>query len=231
LTALPGLGSVPLASHLRQEDLLRVYALVPAAGRGTRFGGAKLLAKWNERELLGHVLLALGGARAAGLVSNTIVVHAPEDEAVRSLIIDYHAHPVAARSALGELSDTLRAGIEAVSSRETGLEPSALLICLGDQPLLRIEVIRALVEAWRTSGLPAVRPAYRDSPGEPGHPLLLDRSLWRLAAELRGESGLAPVLAARGIAIRSIPVGGRNPDVDTREDLSALDAREDAAQL
>lgn len=210
---------------------MRVYALVPAAGRGERFGGAKLLAKWRGRELLGHVLLKLSGARAAGLLVHTIVVHRPEDTAVRDLAVEYRTYPVATQSAGGELSDSLRAGMDAISSRGTRHEPSALLICLGDQPLLRLEVIRELITAWRGGEVPAVRPSYRDSPGEPGHPLLIDRSLWSFSGDLRGESGLAPVLARRGIGVKTITVGGRNPDVDTPEDLSALEDLPAAASL
>ena len=39
------------------------------------------------------------------------------------------------------------------------------------------------------------------------------------------ESGLGPVLARRGIGVKTITVGGRNPDVDTPEDLNALEER------
>jgi len=222
LTRSTGLGSVPLDASISGRFPLRVYALVPAAGRGERFGGAKLLAKWRDRELLGHVLVKLGGARAAGLLINTIVMHRPEDEAVRSLAVEYRAYPVAMRASGGDLSDTLRAGIEVVAGREGRHDTTALLICLGDQPLLRIEVIRALIDGWK-SGSPALRPAYRDAPGTPGHPLLLDRSLWAHASEMRGDSGFGPVLARRGVAIRSISVGGSNPDVDTLEQLSQLE--------
>lgn len=169
------------------------------------------------------MLLKLGGARAAGLLVHTVVVHRPEDEAIRSLAAEYRAYPVAARSADGELSDTLRAGIEVIANRESRQDATAVLICLGDQPLLRLEVIRALIEGWRGSGVQAVRPSYRESPGEPGHPLLVDRSLWGYAAEMRGESGFGPVLERRGIGVRTIQVGGRNPDVDTPDDLNTLE--------
>src|SRR6185436_19463285 len=177
----------------------------------------KLLAKWRGRELLGHVLLKLGGARAAGLLANVIVVHRPEDEVIRAMAHEYRASAVATRRSDGELSDSLRTGIEAISSQSDRNEPSALLICMGDQPLIRLEVIRELITSWRGGEVAALRPSYRDSPGEPGHPLLIDRSLWSFAGDLRGESGLGPVLARRGIGVKNILVGGRNPDVDTRE--------------
>ena len=168
------------------------------------------------------MLVKLGGARAAGLLVNTIVMHRPDDDAIRNLAAEYRAYPVALRGSDGELSDTLRAGVDAIAARESRHEQSALLICLGDQPLLRLEVIRALIDGWKHGAL-AVRPAYRDAPDTPGHPLLIDSSLWHYATEMRGDHGLAPVLTRRGVPIRGIPVGGSNPDVDTLEHLSQLE--------
>lgn len=203
--------------------------MVPAAGRGERFGGEKLLARWQDRELLGHVLLKLGGARAAGLLGATVVVHRPEDEAVRALAAQYRCHAEAMRVNDGDLSMTLRTGIESVKSRGSADSQQAVIICLGDQPMLRIDVIKAMVETWARIGAVAVRPAYRDAPDQPGHPLLLDQSLWHLVNELRGDSGFEPLLAARRITVRTIPVAGSNPDVDTPDDLKQLDHEARAA--
>jgi CTP:molybdopterin cytidylyltransferase MocA len=197
--------------------------LVPAAGRSKRFGGDKLLARWHGRELLGHVLLKLGGARAAGLLGATVVVHRLGDDAVRALAAEYRCHAEEMRVKDGDLSMTLRTGIDSVRSRGSADSHQAILICLGDQPMLRLDVIKAMIETWAGGGVMAVRPAYRDAPGEPGHPLLVDQSLWHLADEMRGDTGFAPVLARHGIGVRTIPVAGKNPDVDTPEDLQHLD--------
>jgi len=174
------------------------------------------------------VLVQLAHARAAGLVAGTIVVHRPEDDAVRALATEYRCHPVETRVSDGELSWSLRTGIDAITGRGSPREDEALLICLADQPLLRLDVIRALVEAWSRSGVKAVRPSYREAPGEPGHPLLIDRSLWSLGVEMRGEAGFAPVLERHAISVRAISVAGDNPDVDTPEDLKALDQQKRA---
>jgi CTP:molybdopterin cytidylyltransferase MocA len=156
------------------------------------------------------------------LIAGVVVVHRPDDDAVRDLATEYRAYPVPVRDPDGELSQTIQTGIEAIVRRGPAHPPEALMICLADQPLLRLDVIQALVDAWGGGRSPAVRPAYRDSPGEPGHPLLLDRSLWHLASDMRGESGFAPVLQGRGITVRTVSVGGSNPDVDTPEDLHGL---------
>jgi CTP:molybdopterin cytidylyltransferase MocA len=89
--------------------------------------------------------------------------------------------------------------------------------------MIRLDVIHALLDAWAHGNALAARPAYRESPGEPGLPMVIDRSLWRLSHELRGDYGFAPVLASHGIQVRAISVGGRNPDVDTPDDLAALE--------
>lgn len=203
--------------------------MVPAAGRGERFGGEKLLAKWHDREILGHVLLKLGGARAAGLLGATVVVHRPGDDAVRALAGEYRCHAEAMRVQDGDLSMSLRTGLDSVKSRGSSDSQQAVLICLGDQPMLRLDVIKAMIETWARGGVMAVRPSYRDAPDQPGHPLLVDRSLWHLADEMRGDTGFAPVLARYRINVRTIPVAGTNPDVDTLDDLKLLDGEPRAA--
>jgi molybdenum cofactor cytidylyltransferase len=203
---------------------VRVYGLVVAAGLGSRFGGGKLMAKWQDRELLGHVLLKLGSARAAGLVAGTVVVHREEDEAVRALATEYRCMPVPVGTQDAELSTSLQTGLRALAGRGSGFDRQAALICLGDQPLLRLDVIAALVEAWNRSTAPIVRPSYREDPGKPGHPILIARSLWPLASELRGDTGFNTLFEIRRMAIRTVSVAGTNPDVDTLDDLRALDA-------
>ena len=53
--------------------------------------------------------------------------------------------------------------------------------------------------------------------------MLVDRGLWKLAVEMRGESGFAPVLESHRITVRTVQVGGSNPDVDTPDDLARLE--------
>jgi molybdenum cofactor cytidylyltransferase len=202
-----------------------LYALVPAAGRGERFGSEKLLVRWRDRELLAHVLATLAGARIAGLLARTVVVHRPGDDAIARLAAEYLAWPVPLRAAGDGLASSLRTGVAEIRALDSGREAAALLVCLGDQPLLRLDVLRALADAWR-AGIRAARPAYRGDPGVPGHPLLLDRSLWSLASELAGEAGFGPALDRHRVTVHTISVGGHNPDIDTPADLLGLEARE-----
>jgi CTP:molybdopterin cytidylyltransferase MocA len=187
-----------------------VAAVVLAAGAGQRFGGDKLAVLWQGEPLLAHVLHAVPG-------HSGVVVHRPGDGFALRMAIESGMTPRAnPRPELG-LSESLRVGLGA-------LDPAATewaLIVLGDQPLLRPDVITALIAATDpTEDL--IRPVYADAPEAPGHPVLVHRRLWPLAESLRGDHGLGAVVAPE--RIRLVPVPGSNPDVDTPADLLRLSA-------
>ena len=104
------------------------------------------------------------------------------------------------------------------SRRSTDAVDGALIV-LGDQPLVSIEAIRALLDAPADSARPIVVPVY---PGDGGrNPVLVGREAFGLVAEATGDRGLGPVIAAHPELVREVPVDvpGGNPDIDTRADL------------
>ena len=74
--------------------------------------------------------------------------------------------------------------------------PAGALVFLGDQPLVRLDVVDAVVTAWRDQRPGLMRPRYEASPLTPGHPVLLDRSIWPLAARLHGDAGFAAIVGS-----------------------------------
>ena len=89
-------------------------------------------------------------------------------------------------------------------------------------------MIRAVLGGRRGDAPPcsSVR-ATRDD-GAP-NPVLVRRAAWALAAGLSGDRGLGPLLArpTRSSSLE-VAVEGANPDVDTPEDLAALQPAEAA---
>jgi CTP:molybdopterin cytidylyltransferase MocA len=193
-----------------------VAGLILAAGGSRRFGGSKLQAPFRGRPLVSYALDVAGRARAAGLLSDLTIVTAAGDPAVAGLAQAAGAVPVVNPSPERGLSSSLRLGLAA-------LDAEAALVLLADQPLVRLDVVAVLVAAWHERLGVLIRPRYARSPDEPGHPVLLDRSLWPLADQLEGEAGLGRLLpiGARGVAIIEVP--GSNPDVDTPPDLHQLE--------
>ena len=220
-------------------DPKRVGAVVLAAGASSRFGDVKLLAPLEGRPLLQHVL---DTARAAGVGEVVVVLGDAADRIERAIRWGTERRVRNPDPSAG-LSSSLRIGLAAL-----GEGSDAALFLLGDQPLVRLDVIRALVGARpsgatlppggampsggalpsggaRPSGAasatrPVVVPRYASGGGP--NPALVDRSAWWLADEASGDRGLGPVLRVHPELVLEVPVPGQNPDVDTPADLAAL---------
>jgi molybdenum cofactor cytidylyltransferase len=191
--------------------------VVLAAGLGRRFGGAKLLAPLGGRPILAHACAAVTSARDAGLLGSAWAVVAAQDEAGRSLVERAGLLPLVNLRPEDGISGSIRLGLEAAGRAAL----AAALLLLGDQPLVRVETMRRLIEAWREGAGAVIRPRYGDEPEIPGHPILLDRTVWPLAESSTGDRGLAGVLPPATL----IDIPGGNPDVDTRADLHLLQDR------
>lgn len=197
------------------------YAVVLAAGAGTRFGGAKLLATLRGRPLAAHVAAALAQAEASGSLAGGVAV-IPSGDTGLAWHFDTAGLRLVENPRAGEgIATSLQLGLAALAPLDRPPAGAALIV-LADQPLLRPEVIARLVAEWRRTGR-TVRPRYRVQPDQPGHPVLLDRADWALADRLTGDRGLGALLAAGAIRAAELDLPGVNPDVDTPEDLTRLE--------
>ncbi len=192
--------------------------MVLAAGASSRFGSPKLLAPLRGRPVLQHTLDAVA---AAGL-GDVVVVLGADAGAIEAAIAWRGERRVRNGRPEDGLASSLRVGLDAAA--ETPAAEAALVV-LGDQPAVRPDVIRAVLDAAASPGAAGarfVRPRYPEDPAP--NPVLVRRDAWELAAALRGDRGLGPLLAARPESVAEVPVAGANPDVDTPEDLAALAA-------
>jgi len=110
----------------------------------------------------------------------------------------------------GQLSSLL-VGLDA-------LEPcEALVVTLVDIPFVAPETVRALVDRWKETRAPLVRPLYE---GRHGHPAILDRSIVQALREADLGAGAKPVL--RRFAAAALSVDVKDPavafDIDTPEE-------------
>ena len=183
--------------------------LVLAAGAGSRFGGGKLLATIGGRPVLQHVLDALEDAG----VGESVVVLGHDAERIEAAIDWGGARRVVNPEPVRGLSSSLRLGFEAI-----GADADAVLVALGDQPLVSAAVIRSLLEAPVEKGRSIVVPAYPDDRGR--NPVLVRRAAFGLAGEATGDRGLGPVLEAHPELVSEVPVEAVNPDIDTQDDLA-----------
>lgn len=191
-------------------EAARVGAVVLAAGASSRFGSAKLLAPLEDRPVLQWVLDTLA---TVGLRETVVVLGHRAAEVERGVAWHDERRIVNPDPGRG-MSSSLQLGLVAL-----GPASEAALIALGDQPLVRAEVIACLMANLESEGPPIVAPRYAS--GGP-NPLLVRRAAWSLANEATGDRGLGPLLARRPELVLEIPVDGENPDVDTPADLAEV---------
>lgn len=99
----------------------------------------------------------------------------------------------------------------------------AACIGLADQPLVGPDAYRRLAAAGRSGADLAV--ATYD--GERANPVLLARPLWREAMRLRGDVGARALMDRHPVVEVDCTGTGEPTDVDTLDDLRALEARWD----
>lgn len=185
-------------------------ALILAAGLGTRFGDGKLLAPIDARPMLQHVLDL---AADAGL--DPVVVVLGHDAQLLIARCDWRDETRVINSAPEEgISTSVRLGLAALEHSDA----TRVVVLLGDQPLLSIEQLESVLRS------PAALTVPRYS-GVPGNPVVLDRSIWPLAAALEGDRGFSQLFATRPHLVTYVDVPGTNPDIDTRDEFEATQSR------
>jgi molybdenum cofactor cytidylyltransferase len=197
----------------------RTAAVVLAAGFSARFGTPKSLARLDGRSLLEHVLDVVASLDFAEVV----VVLGSSAAAIEEQIRWRSERRILNANPDVGLSSSLRIGLSAVGS-----DCDAAMILLGDQPLVRREVVEQLLGALTIPARPIVVPRYAGGGGS--NPLLIHRAAWPLASQAQGDRGLGPVIRSHIDLVLEVQVDGSNPDVDTPDDLLALQSEADQRQ-
>lgn len=201
----------------RSRDEVAVGIL--AAGRGTRFGGGKVLAELGGVPI---VRRAVDAALASGL-RPVVTVVGPGVGAIERVLppgVDVVTAPAAR---LG-IAHSLRALIRALEGwRQVG----AVCVGLADQPQVGPDAYRRLVAAHRDGAEFAVA-TYG---GVRQNPVLVGRSLWPEALKLRGDMGARALMDRFPVVEVDCGGTGRPDDVDTLTDLARLQRELDQPEM
>ncbi|ACK66171.1 4-diphosphocytidyl-2C-methyl-D-erythritol synthase [Rippkaea orientalis PCC 8801] len=192
------------------NKLEKVAIAILAAGRGSRFNSnqSKLLAQLQRRSLLDWSLAA---AIKSQLRPILVVVGY---QASQVSILDEPVRIVYNPAWQQGIASSLKAAIEAV---ESDFNIDALIIGLGDQPLIHPQSYRRLAQAYVQGASFAVA-TYQQARR---NPVLLARSLWPVVMKLEGDQG-AKVLMS-DYTVVEVPCDGSPVDVDTWEDLEQIE--------
>jgi nicotine blue oxidoreductase len=159
---------------------------------------------------------ALAAARASALAPIVVVV-ADERVAAAATMTTGHVvvrneHPEAG------IATSLHAVLDALDGES---DVDAVVVGLADQPLVGAEAYRRVAAAYDAGARLAVA-TYQ---GERGNPVLIGRAHWPEALALRGDEGARVLVRRHGAVAVPCDGTGEPTDVDTPDDLAALEAR------
>jgi molybdenum cofactor cytidylyltransferase len=185
----------------------RVLALMLAAGRGTRFGSDKRLARLPD----GRSLLAASVEQALQVFAQVHVVLRVDDDA-QALGLADACRIIRCSDADQGMGHSLTAGMRALA----GQDAEAIAVLLGDMPWVAADSLRQLA-----SQAAAERIVYPLHGGQRGHPVLFGREFWPQVQGLRGDEGARALLQTNPDACHGIVVDdpGVLRDVDRPEAL------------
>ncbi len=199
-------------------------SIILAAGESSRMGRPKALLPDPDGQ---PFVVRLASTFAAAGVPRIIVVGGSQTTAI--------AQALAAAALRIEpiVVTNPRPGLGQVSSLWVGLEEAeragadGVLVTLVDIPMVRVDTVERVIDAWRKRRVLIVRPAFG---GRHGHPVLFDRAIF---AELRGaplDEGARAVVHAHAQDITNVDVDdeGCVTDVDTPGDYDKLIRGRDA---
>jgi CTP:molybdopterin cytidylyltransferase MocA len=190
-----------------------IAVVVLAAGRGERLGGdvPKPLALLAGRSLLAR---ALDAARGSAVGRVTVVVSDPRVRAAVPPPVEVLHNPEPESG----IASSLHVALRAIEPR---VDVAAVLVGLADQPLVGAAAYRRLAAAYDDGA----RLAVATYGGTRGNPVLVARAHWREALGLTGDEGARVLFRRHGATEVPCDDTGEPTDVDTPDDLAALEAR------
>jgi nicotine blue oxidoreductase len=175
-------------------------------------GRPKQLATLDGRPLLAHVL----AAAAAAPLDRVVVALGGAAAEVLDRVDLGGAAPLVVEGWAEGMGHVLAATLA-----RSGEGWDAVVVLLGDQPLVPAAAVTRVVEAWRAGSGPVVTATYG---GRPGHPKLFDRRVLPDLLRLSGDTGARDLVAAHPGWVHRVEAGdlGSDADVDVEADLERV---------
>ncbi len=200
--------------------MLRMYALVPAAGKSQRMGHPKLLLGLGNASVIQRVVQALdaGGAEI-------VFVVAPPVHQASAVVLANHARVEGAwvvhcPSETPDMRATVEVGLDEIAQGPFA-RPDGLLLCPGDTPTLTPALVKQIITAFQRNPTRIVVPSHG---GRRGHPVAIPWSLARTIPELPLGTGVNALIDAERdqTLVLEVDDPAAITDLDTPEDYRRL---------
>ncbi len=195
--------------------MVRVGAVVLAAGSSSRFGEPKQLLELHGEMLVQRIVRV---AKEGGC-SPVVVVTGASDKPVAAAVADLHPLVIRNENWVRGIGTSIRVGVEQLFACD--LNAIVLLAC--DQPMVDSAVVSALIAEYERSGRPIVASHYANTLGIPA---LFHRSLFDELLRLPDERGAKMLIQKNPARVAQLDFPGGIFDLDTPEDLLAWQERQ-----
>ncbi len=186
------------------EGKPHIATLILAAGASTRMGQPKQLLPWKSHTLLEHTI-----AQAKEVSSEVIVVLGAHLAQIKPIVGNV---PCIENEHWEQgMGTSIAKGIQYLAAKK---HIDAVLVLLGDQPLLDADYLEQLIRAYQKTGSGIVATRYSKKNGVPA---IFDRTFFPALQELDGDHGARRLLEAQKNHLVSLSPEGRAVDIDTLE--------------
>ncbi|MCE4564752.1 nucleotidyltransferase family protein [Maribellus sp. CM-23] len=195
-----------------QSSKKKVWCLILAAGESTRMKQQKLLMPWNGRT----VIEATVGRALASKADEVLVVTGSHRSEIESLLKPLDVKIVVNKSYPDGMLSSVLCGIKTIPSTV-----DAVLVMLGDQPMVQTSVINKIIEIYQKEGAKIILPVWKE---KRGHPVLFDLQFREEMFGLKGNPGLRELLQRYPEEVKELEVDSSEivEDLDTQEDYQKL---------
>ncbi|MCZ4281422.1 molybdopterin-binding/glycosyltransferase family 2 protein [Kiloniella laminariae] len=201
-------------SDISSLPAYKITALLLAGGQSRRMGKLnKLLQLWQGKPMVQWVVDSL----EQSTVDNIIVVTGYDAEKIRAELADDKLDFVHNPDFAEGLSTSLISGLKAVPA-----DSDAVLVCLGDMPLISKDQINQLISVFDPENSAAICiPTFI---GKRGNPVLWSRQFIPEMITIKGDNGARHLLGNYASDIREVPMDTDAilSDIDTPEALKNL---------
>ncbi|MET3319833.1 UNVERIFIED_ORG: molybdenum cofactor cytidylyltransferase [Peribacillus simplex] len=192
--------------------MLKVGAVILAAGMSTRMGKPKLLLPLNGQPLFKYALKATVDASLQPIV----LIAGHYIEKIRHYTHDLEdIEIIYNQNYANGMAFSLKLGIEAVKK-----DVDAVMVFLADQPLVSKSIVQLLIDHYKAhkhEGIRIVRSKYKE---DLGHPILFDAELFNEFDSIAGDQGGKEIIKKYTQLTKIISFDNQmwGMDVDTPED-------------
>jgi len=185
-----------------------LWGIILAAGESRRMNEPKLLMQFHGKTMIEKVIDIVS---RAGINNILLVLGSGKNEILDVIGKLKVSHCYNENFKQGMLS-SIKCGIRSLPE-----ELDAMLIFPGDQPLIPVDAVREVIQAYKQSGKGILIPVYRQ---KRGHPILIDRKYSPEIEKLDDREGLRSLALKYPDEVYEVEVyhDGILRDIDTKED-------------